>query len=194
MYDQETETWWSHILGEAMQGPLKGEKLEQIPSIMTTWEQWLNEHPESTVAVLSKTSRDYRASIYQRNLPGFLLGITSGNSARAWPFDLLVKQQVLNDHWNDRPVVAVIDPKHMTPQLFARTVDDRVLTFRMHPDTGLLIDNETQTAWEPVSGQALDGTLAGRKLDPLPAIVSETDAWQRFHPDSTYAGSSDRRE
>ena len=35
MLDQETKSLWSHILGQAMRGPLKGTRLEVIPSTMT---------------------------------------------------------------------------------------------------------------------------------------------------------------
>ena len=40
MIDQETGSHWSHLMGTAMKGPLKGEKLEVFPSTMTDWATW----------------------------------------------------------------------------------------------------------------------------------------------------------
>ena len=59
MYDQQTGSRWSQLFGEAVDGPLEGEKLEKLPSIMTTWAKWRALHPETTVYV--KPSVEYRA-------------------------------------------------------------------------------------------------------------------------------------
>jgi hypothetical protein len=57
MYDRETETLWSHLLGAAVQGPLRGERLETIPSSFTTWGDWRERHPETLV--LSPSASPY---------------------------------------------------------------------------------------------------------------------------------------
>ncbi len=41
-------TLWSALSGVAFEGPKKGQRLERIPSLLTTWEHWLMLHPEST--------------------------------------------------------------------------------------------------------------------------------------------------
>ena len=38
MYDRETESSWSHILGEAMDGKMKGATLDHVPS--DRWTLW----------------------------------------------------------------------------------------------------------------------------------------------------------
>ena len=38
MYDRKTDSYWPQILGQAIEGELKGEKLEVFPVIWTTWE------------------------------------------------------------------------------------------------------------------------------------------------------------
>jgi hypothetical protein len=45
MLDIETRSLWSHILGEAMAGELKGQLLKPIPSDMVTWAAWKRDHP-----------------------------------------------------------------------------------------------------------------------------------------------------
>lgn len=36
MFDRESDTLWSQLLGEAVDGPLQGTKLEPIASLQTT--------------------------------------------------------------------------------------------------------------------------------------------------------------
>ena len=47
MYDRQTNTLWSQLLGEAVEGPLKGTRLEFLPSWQTTWEDWKTQHPNT---------------------------------------------------------------------------------------------------------------------------------------------------
>jgi hypothetical protein len=49
MQDVETGTLWSHVTGEALEGPATGQRLEALPSVQTTWEKWLRAHPGTEV-------------------------------------------------------------------------------------------------------------------------------------------------
>jgi hypothetical protein len=66
LYDRETESLWSQILGEAVSGEFVGEKLKAIPISHTTWRDWLKQHPD-TMVLSDKTgfSRDYSRNPYQ---------------------------------------------------------------------------------------------------------------------------------
>ena len=46
-WDHDTGSVWSQPLGEAILGPRKGERLELLPSTLTTWEAWRTAHPET---------------------------------------------------------------------------------------------------------------------------------------------------
>lgn len=182
MIDQETETLWSHILGEARQGPLEGKQLAQIPSVMTDWGTWRREHPESTVVVLERTAGEYTREFYRETPFRFLLGIVHDGEATGWRFDLLLEKPVINDQLEDLPVVVLFDPESFTARLFERTIDEEVLTFRF--EDGSYLDEQTGSTWNPITGEATSGPLMGHSLATLPAIVSYFDVWQMFHPDS----------
>ncbi len=47
MYDRETQTLWSHLLGAGVQGELVGTRLETIPAFFGEWRAWKELHPES---------------------------------------------------------------------------------------------------------------------------------------------------
>ena len=49
LYDRETESLWSQILGKAITGPMQGMQLQSIPVIHTSWEAWRERHPETYV-------------------------------------------------------------------------------------------------------------------------------------------------
>lgn len=49
MYDEATRSYWSQILAEAICGPLRGQRLEIVPSSVATWGEWKADHPETDV-------------------------------------------------------------------------------------------------------------------------------------------------
>lgn len=63
MQDKETDSLWSHITGECLDGELAGKALEQMPSVQTTWAQWKAEHPQTRVL---KKSEEITSSQYQK--------------------------------------------------------------------------------------------------------------------------------
>ncbi|MFQ5559084.1 MAG: DUF3179 domain-containing protein [Nitrospinota bacterium] len=49
LYDRKTESLWSQILGMAVSGPLKGEKLSPVPLTHTNFGEWKKRHPDSFI-------------------------------------------------------------------------------------------------------------------------------------------------
>ena len=182
MYDKETGSLWSHILGEAKQGRLRGKKLEQIPSVMTDWDTWRRRHPDSTVVMLSRTSSEYRREFY-RSPEQFVLGIVTEGEAKAWTFDLLSRTPALNEKLNRVPILIAFDRVSVTARLYDRTVNGQMLTFQS--DGARLKDQETGSTWETITGKAVTGPLAGQYLKAMPAIVSYRHVWLKFHPESS---------
>ncbi len=40
---------WSQLLGRAISGPAVGRSLVTVPAVLVSWEQWLSDHPDTTV-------------------------------------------------------------------------------------------------------------------------------------------------
>lgn len=66
--------------------------------------------------------------------------------------------------------------------VFDTTLDGQILRFESGPD-GTAVDAETGSTWS-VLGQAVDGPLAGRSLQPVPHLDTFWFAWSRYHPDT----------
>jgi len=182
MIDKQTGTLWSHILGEAMRGPLKGTELKPLPSAMTDWKSWREKHPKTTVVLLSRTSRNYRKTFY-RKPEAFVMGYASGAKARAWRFDRLREHPVVNDRFLQTPLLVTFEADSSAPYLFDRRIDGKPLTFEFRNRS--VVDTATGSVWDHATGKCLRGELKGKQLTPLPGIISFRRAWERFHPKSS---------
>lgn len=117
--------------------------------------------------------------------PGVLIEIEG--DARFYPLSVMTRHEVVNDEVGGVPVAVTYCPLCNTAVAFNRTFDGGVLRLGV---SGLLRnsdlvmwDDATQTLWQQVTGEAIVGTNAGKKLEPVPtAIVSWAD-FAENHPD-----------
>ncbi len=187
MRDVETGTMWSHILGKAMEGKLKGRELELIPSQITTWKSWKTLNPSTTVLDMSRTAKEFVRELQQA--PGrFVLGVHRlGKEAKAYPYDTLKKEQVVNDRVGKTNVVVFFDRVSTAAAVYSREVDDKTLTFELSAP-GMMRDKETGSSWDSNSGRCLKGKLEGNSLKPITGVPSFRKAWFRFFPESAEYG------
>ena len=204
MYDHQTDSLWSQFLGEAVQGPLEGRHLDAIPALQTSWGAWLDLHPDTTA--LDKAGgfkRDTYGVYYSLSRAGLqrewrkddrlgakelVLGLEAGGRARAYPFRRLTVEPLINDRFQGRPVLVAFDSASETGVVYDRSLDGRVLTFRL--DDGRdgrmagMVDRETGTRWVAVTGEAVEGELAGARLERVPSHYSFWFAWKDYHPET----------
>lgn len=65
LYDRQTESLWSQMLGAAVVGPFKGTELPQLPVFHTRWNAWQKRHPKTLVmSEETGVKRDYSNSPY----------------------------------------------------------------------------------------------------------------------------------
>ncbi len=187
MVDDQTGSRWSQILGKAMDGPMKGTSLEPIPATVSDWGHWRRAHPGTTVLRWDRSSRQAPSNSYRfaaRTGDLFMLGVNWGGHARGWTLDRLRAHPVINDTIGGRPVLVTFDDDSATARLFAREVDGRALTFRARGRD--LVDTETGSRWDRLTGRAEEGALKGRSLDPIPGAVIYREKWSRFFPETEF--------
>lgn len=68
-----------------------------------------------------------------------------------------------------------------TANAYSRVLEGRELSFSY--ENGRILDQETSSAWN-VLGQAVDGELAGKTLNPVVAINHFWFSWAAFRPDT----------
>ena len=108
MIDQETESLWSHLLGECMKGPLKGETLEIIPSVMSDWKAWKQRYPETSVVFMERTDGRYLSG-HKLVHADLAMGLVLNGQARAWPFFSL-EERLRDETRQTKPSPEPADP------------------------------------------------------------------------------------
>ncbi len=189
MKDSETGSEWVQLTGEAIEGPLKGDWLEELPAVWTDWRTWRERHPDTTVPRLPRVVENYQHHPLYSMFPpersffsALQWGLAHGDRARSWPYAQLARQPIVNDAFSDQPLLVLFDLRSSTPTAFERRLDDTELTFHERADR--LADDQTGSSWDPITGRALGGPLKGRRLMPVPGTVSLDWAWRNFHPDT----------
>ncbi len=169
LYDRETESLWSQILGKAVSGPLRGTRLTPVAISHTSWDDWRARHPGTRVlSTDTGHRRDYSRSPY----PGYeaservyfpvshvsrryhpkerVIGLELDGHHKAYPFSELSKSNPpLSDQLGGQRIRIEYDAEHRT---------GRVL--------------------------AADGT-------EIPTVIGFWFAWIAFHPDSAVYTASD---
>lgn len=49
MYDRNTDSWWSQMLGASITGTRRGEVLQTLPATHSTWGRWKELHPDTVL-------------------------------------------------------------------------------------------------------------------------------------------------
>lgn len=166
LYDYQSESLWSQLLGKAISGKYKGKKLTLLVSENTTWGKWKKEHPQTLV--LSENtghSRDYTRDPYgnyQKNRTLYfqvshkapeiyhpkelVLGLEIDGKFKAYPFVELSKhnQKEFVDGWNGQKFTIYWDGQNKVAKI-ANAQGDFIPTvqsfwfawFTFHPNTEL---------------------------------------------------------
>ncbi|MBI4043651.1 MAG: DUF3179 domain-containing protein [Candidatus Diapherotrites archaeon] len=199
MYDRKTETYWSQISGEGIQGPLSGYRLQWIPLSVTTWKEWKEVHPDTKV--LSNVQDIYSPGTYESYPYGnyesedstlfpasgsskyhskaWVQGIELEGQFKAWVEMEVQKTGIVNDTFKGQKILVVWSNDAQAIKLFDRVLDGQELEFELKD--GVLVDTATQTKWS-FSGQGLEGPLKGKTLSVVPSIRTFWFAWTAFHP------------
>jgi hypothetical protein len=78
-------------------------------------------------------------------------------------------------------LLLTLEPNNRT--FYVLTIADS-LRFHYDPSTNLLMDERTQSTWQP-DGTCTAGPLKGQKLAPVQAYQEFWHSWKTFHPATT---------
>jgi hypothetical protein len=173
-WDHETGSVWSQPIGEAIVGPLKGERLELLPSSLVSWGDWKQQHP-GTVALDAPNFGD------GYDLDQMAIVVELGAESVAFPVTEVRRVHVVNDWVNDAPVAVVVDPESDQWVVFSRQLDDRVV--ELEAMDGLLAEVGGIARWDPVRGLAQEGD---QNLNILPGFTSFPRDYVTFFPDGAF--------
>jgi hypothetical protein len=108
------------------------------------------------------------------------------DDARAYPIQILMWHEIVNDVVDDVPVVVSFCPLCNTAIAFDRRLDGQVFDFgttgRLRYSNLIMYDRQTETWWQQASGEAIVGELTGRTLKFLPAAIISWDEFKTAYP------------
>lgn len=203
MADEETGTWWQQVTGQAIFGPLTGKRLELVFHDELALRTLRKEtraarvlRPEPHAAQAGKYARaDWEARLALRPVPHapadidglpprtLVVGVEVGGVSRAYRLDRLRQSRVILDQLDATPIAVWLGPDDRSVRVFDRTVDGNALELVAVED-GRLRDLATGSMWS-FSGEAIEGPLAGKRLQKVYSLPEYWFDWKTYHPDTT---------
>jgi hypothetical protein len=205
MRDDQTGTYWQQISGKAVSGPLRGSQLPFVHSDELNFGTWQSEEPQGTVLQDAAPYRfgyqpkdwDVRMQraptvidFHEHGLKGrdVMVGIQSFGASRAFLYDQVLREKLVQDHVGAEPVLLVAGADGQSVRAFRNRIPgvQGAVDFYRKPD-GVLVDARTGSEWN-FKGCAISGTAAGACLEPVEAIKDYWFDWRNFNPATTVYG------
>ena len=188
--DASTGSWWRQANGEAIVGAQKGKRLEEIPSRQVMLAQWLALYPRSLImqpdSVLApRYARDFDYETGRSRSPltgsdpgswndkSWVVGITVNGESRAYDWNRLGRESVVNDVLGGRPIVLALAADRRSYFAFVRP--DSLAMFSVRGDSLVAGDN----AW------AFTGRGGPGQLEPINASQEFWHSWRTFQPETS---------
>jgi hypothetical protein len=187
--DNTTKTWWRQANGEGVAGSRKGSKLAELPSSQVTLKQWLAQHPRSLImqgdpAFADEYAKDYafERGTSRKPLTGtdtlswrdksWVVGITSNGHSKAYDWNRLRRERVVNDEVGGTPIVLVLAADSASYYAFER------------PDAETRFSLRGDSLIAPGRAYALSGKGLAGELKPLNASQEFWHSWRTFQPET----------
>lgn len=106
--------------------------------------------------------------------------------ARAYPLQILIWHEIVNDEVGGIPVSVTFCPLCNTALAFDRRLGDQVLDFGTTGNLRLgdlvMWDRQTESWWQQATGEAIVGAMTGTKLTFVPAGIVSFAEFRRLNP------------
>ena len=189
--DATTKSWWRQATGEAIAGKLKGNKLTEVLSTQTSLGQWLQLHPQTLILQPDPSftnrydsSYKYESGKSKSKLTGtdslswkeksWVIGIKIGDKAKAYDWNRLKKERIIQDTFNNTLIVLLLANDHKS--FFAFESPSVDATFIFANDT-LLMNNKRYR----INGEGIDTNF---KLKPILAYQEYWHSWKTFQSET----------
>jgi uncharacterized protein DUF3179 len=114
--------------------------------------------------------------------------LTIGNETRAYPMQILIWHEIVNDVVDGVPVSITYCPLCNSAFAFGRQVGDRLLDFgtsgALYRSNLVMYDRQTESLWIQFTNQAAVGALTGTTLETFPMRIISWADFRTAQPDS----------
>ncbi len=213
MYDRATRSLWHQYTGEPIIGSLADSGIKQpfFPAVVTTWEEWLAEHPDTTV--LSNQTGYYRPEFYvpeddpqaiyydyftadEVMFPVWLrdpsiepkrvvVGVLAGDGKKAYVIDDLREARVVNDTVGDVDVVIAASGESRSARAYVREGETFLAEEGEDSEvTPRFLVDSSGSRWEVTEEALVMEGDPSMTLSRIPTLTSFWFGWYQYHPDT----------
>jgi hypothetical protein len=116
-----------------------------------------------------------------------VVAIELNGDARAYPVQIFIWHEIVNDAVGGVPVTVTYCPLCNTGIAFKRpTIDGKLLDFgtsgKLYNSNLVMYDRQTNSYWPQALGEAVTGPLTGTKLQLVPVQLVAWRDWRAAHP------------
>lgn len=115
-----------------------------------------------------------------------VLALELDGDARAYPVQILVWHEIVNDTVGSTPVSVTYCPLCNSAVAFDRRVAGRVVDFgtsgRLYFSDLVMYDRQTESLWVQFEGRAVAGVLTGERLRAYPVATVSWSDFRKAHP------------
>ena len=213
MYDRATRSLWRQFTGEPIIGPLATTGIRQplFPSVVTTWQEWVAEHPDTTV--LSRDTGVYEPDFYlPENHPSAIyysyftdaevmfpvwirdssfdpksvvIGLSIGDTHKAYPVEDLQQIGVVNDTVDGEEIVVVASSESRSARVYRR--NQQVLSAEPNQDgdgSPTVLTDSAGVSWRVTEAALVNESNPIEALPRVPTRTSFWFGWYQYHPDT----------
>jgi len=116
-----------------------------------------------------------------------VLSLGLGGENRAYPVQILIWHEIVNDTVGGVPVAVTYCPLCNSALAFDRRVAGRVVTFgtsgKLYQSDLVMYDRQTESLWPQLEGRAVAGVLTGKALRAYPVQTIAWSDWRVANPD-----------
>ena len=211
-YDRETNSNWSQIRLDCVNGKLKGREVETLPMVETTWLTWKKMYPDTRVLSENtgynrnygsypygsyRTSNDYLifpVANKDDRIPNKerVLGIVLSNVVRVYRFsDFEESVTVFQDKLDGQSIVIAGNRGDSFMLAYENDPGDgTTLSFRaVHDQYPVVMSDDEGNMWD-VNGRAIAGPRKGARLGVIPSFLGYWFSFAAFYPDLSIYGDS----
>jgi Protein of unknown function (DUF3179) len=118
-----------------------------------------------------------------------VVGLNVNGDIRAYPLQILVWHEIVNDNIGGVPVAVTYCPLCFTNQVFNRTLEDGdVVEFgtsgKLYNSNLVMYDRTSDSLWSQALAQGIVGKYAGVNLQRIPFDVANWKEWKKLYPES----------
>lgn len=210
--DFQTGSYWYPFIGEAFEGPLKGTKLTRIRVYFSSWKEWVQEHPNTTVVVVTDEIRarphgraskmadqclfnpkymgkitDPKPNPNRDLLPGYTLvfGLIPklGEKPKAITIESLGgKTALVQTNLNNTPVLLMLQHQYQVGA-YKRVLNGTALDMKIITESPLLMTDQHGNKWN-MWGRTTEGINHPSELELVDGYMAKWYEWVENFPET----------